>query len=49
MQVSLPNFALFNVKSPKQLVFSSNDTQKITIFVNMWNLGQFRENLVFCQ
>ena len=24
-------------------------TFKITIFVNMWNLGQFRENLIFCQ
>ena len=23
-------------------------TFKITIFVNMWNLGQFRENLIFC-
>ena len=22
---------------------------KITIFLNMWNLGQFRENLIFCQ
>ena len=21
----------------------------ITIYVNMWNLGQFRENLIFCQ
>ena len=20
-----------------------------TIYVNMWNLGQFRENLIFCQ
>ena len=24
-------------------------TLKITIFVNMKNLGQFRENLIFCQ
>ena len=24
-------------------------TLKITIYVNMWNLGQFRENLLFCQ
>ena len=24
-------------------------TWKITIFVNMWNLGQFREKLIFCQ
>ena len=24
-------------------------TLKITIYVNMWNLGQFRENLIFCQ
>ena len=24
-------------------------TLKIMIFVNMWNLGQFRENLIFCQ
>ena len=24
-------------------------TWKITIYVNMWNLGQFRENLIFCQ
>ena len=23
-------------------------TWKITIYVNMWNLGQFRENLIFC-
>ena len=28
---------------------SYNYTLKITIFVNMWNLGQFRENLIFCQ
>ena len=28
---------------------SSNYTLKITILVNMWNLGQFRENLIFCQ
>ena len=28
---------------------SSNYTLQITIFVNMWNLGQFRENLIFCQ
>ena len=27
----------------------SNYTWKITIYVNMWNLGQFRENLIFCQ
>ena len=24
-------------------------TLKITIYVNMWNLGQYRENLIFCQ
>ena len=24
-------------------------TLKITIHVNMWNLGQFCENLIFCQ
>ena len=24
-------------------------TWKITIFVEMWNLGQYRENLIFCQ
>ena len=24
-------------------------TWKITIYVNMWNLGQFRESLIFCQ
>ena len=24
-------------------------TLKITIFVKMWNLGQYRENLIFCQ
>ena len=24
-------------------------TWKNTIYVNMWNLGQFRENLIFCQ
>ena len=28
---------------------SSNYTLKITIFVNMWNLGQFCEKLIFCQ
>ena len=28
---------------------SYNYTLKITIFVNMWNLGQFLENLIFCQ
>ena len=27
----------------------SNYTLKITIFVNMWNLEQFRENLIFSQ
>ena len=28
----------------------SNYTYKITtFFVNMWNLGQFRKNLIFCQ
>ena len=27
----------------------SNYTLKITIFVSMWNLGQFHENLIFCQ
>ena len=25
-----------------------NYALKIMIFVNMWNLGQFRENLIFC-
>ena len=24
-------------------------TWKITIYVNMWNLGQFQEKLIFCQ
>ena len=24
-------------------------TLKIPIYVDMWNLGQFRENLIFCQ
>ena len=24
-------------------------TWKITIFVKMWNLGQYHENLIFCQ
>ena len=24
-------------------------TWKITIFVKMWNLGQYRENLIFCE
>ena len=24
-------------------------TFKITIYVNMWDLGQFGENLIFCQ
>ena len=24
-------------------------TWKITIHVNMWNMGQFHENLIFCQ
>ena len=28
---------------------NSNYTLKIMIFVNMWNLGQFCENLIFCQ
>ena len=28
---------------------SSNYTWKITIFLNIWNLGQFCENLIFCQ
>ena len=28
---------------------NSNYTFKITIFVRMWNLGQFREKLIFCQ
>ena len=28
---------------------SSNCTLKITIFVNMWNLGQFRLILMFCK
>ena len=34
----------------KQLVLykSSNYTLKITN-MNMWNLGQFRENLIFCK
>ena len=27
----------------------SNYTFKITIFVRMWNLGQFCEKLIFCQ
>ena len=27
----------------------SNYTYKIMIFVSMWNLGQFRENFIFCQ
>ena len=27
---------------------SSNHTLKNTIFVNIWNLGQIRENLIFC-
>ena len=28
---------------------SCKNTLKITIFVKMWNLGQYRENLIFCQ
>ena len=28
---------------------SVKNTWKITIFVKMWNLGQYRENLIFCQ
>ena len=28
---------------------SCKNTWKITIFVKMWNLGKYRENLVFCQ
>ena len=28
---------------------SCNYALKDTIYVNMWNLGQFRENLIFCQ
>ena len=28
---------------------SSKYTWKIMIYVNMWNLEQFRENLIFCQ
>ena len=28
---------------------SCKNTWKSTIFVKMWNLGQYRENLIFCQ
>ena len=28
---------------------SFNYTLKIIVFMNMWNLGQFCENLMFCQ
>ena len=28
---------------------SCKNTWKITIFVKMWNLGQYHENLIFCQ
>ena len=28
---------------------SCKNTWKITIFVKMWNLGQYRYNLIFCQ
>ena len=28
---------------------SCKNTWKITIFVKMWNLGQYLENLIFCQ
>ena len=28
---------------------SCKNTWKITLFVKMWNLGQYRENLIFCQ
>ena len=28
---------------------SCKNTWKITIFVKMWNLGPYRENLIFCQ
>ena len=28
---------------------SCKNTWKLTIFVKMWNLGQYRENLIFCQ
>ena len=28
---------------------SCKNTWKITIFVKMWNLGQYRENLIICQ
>ena len=28
---------------------SCKNTWKITIFVKMWNLGQYRENLIFCR
>ena len=40
-------------KGMKQLVYdglkSCKYTWKITIFVKMWNLEQYRENLIFCQ
>ena len=33
----------------KITILVSKCTYKITILVSMWNLGQFRENLIFCQ
>ena len=36
-------------KNKKQNKTKKKNPWKITIFVKMWNLGQYREILIFCQ
>ena len=43
--LSCPCHSIYMVEA----VGRSHYALKITIFENVWNLGQFRENLIFCQ
>ena len=45
--LSCPGHKIYRVEAVG--LKSSNDTFKITSFVSVLNLGQFREKLIFCQ
>ena len=50
MKKSIPDMFLpWNLQGWSSWSKKCNYTWKVTISVKMWNLGQFRENLIFCQ
>ena len=47
---SIPDMSLHKIYRDEAVGLKScKYTWKITIFVKMWNLGQYHENLIFCQ